>query len=187
MAQQQAPQSTAGLAPPAHSAAAVTPQAYQQAPSGGGGAPPAKSIDALLQAVSAIPQSATTVNPGEVTTTPGAPTSGTAGAGGKPGGKLRELFYDPLGGWDEGKSIGAIGGHGSHVHAAFSSPKVAVRAGKLAQSMGLSVREQSAFDKVDPVHTGGSFHYSDRAIDVSGDPKKMAAYTRRLKRIYGVR
>lgn len=30
-----------------------------------------------------------------------------------------ELFYDPLGGWKFGKSIGAIGGHGDHVHIAF--------------------------------------------------------------------
>ncbi len=34
-------------------------------------------------------------------------------------GKVRELFYDPLGGWDEGRSIGAIGGHMDHVHVAI--------------------------------------------------------------------
>lgn len=30
-----------------------------------------------------------------------------------------ELFHDPLGGIKHGQSIGAIGGHGSHVHIAF--------------------------------------------------------------------
>jgi hypothetical protein len=30
--------------------------------------------------------------------------------------ELEELFYDPLGGWDGGTSIGAIGGHDDHVH-----------------------------------------------------------------------
>jgi TP901 family phage tail tape measure protein len=35
------------------------------------------------------------------------------------GSRLLELFYDPLGGWDNGVSIGAIGGHTDHVHVAF--------------------------------------------------------------------
>jgi TP901 family phage tail tape measure protein len=34
--------------------------------------------------------------------------------------QLEELFYDPLGGWDKGVSIGAIGGHDDHVHVAFA-------------------------------------------------------------------
>lgn len=33
-------------------------------------------------------------------------------------GQLDELFYDPLGGWDKGKSIGPVGGHRDHVHVA---------------------------------------------------------------------
>jgi hypothetical protein len=32
---------------------------------------------------------------------------------------VTELFYDPLGGWADGKSIGSIGGHSDHVHIAF--------------------------------------------------------------------
>ncbi len=32
--------------------------------------------------------------------------------------QVEELFYDPLGGWDGGRSIGAIGGHVDHVHVA---------------------------------------------------------------------
>lgn len=55
-----------------------------------------------------------------------------------------------------------------------------------AQAMGLSVRENSFVDPVDPVHTKGSDHYKtigtrkgrkvSGAIDVSGDPKKMRAF-----------
>lgn len=30
-----------------------------------------------------------------------------------------ELFYDPMGGIKHGRSIGAIGGHGNHVHLAY--------------------------------------------------------------------
>jgi len=34
-------------------------------------------------------------------------------------GGTAELFYDPLGGWKYGKSIGPIGHHGTHVHVAY--------------------------------------------------------------------
>ena len=30
-----------------------------------------------------------------------------------------ELFYDPMGGMKHGRNIGAIGGHGNHVHLAY--------------------------------------------------------------------
>jgi hypothetical protein len=30
-----------------------------------------------------------------------------------------ELFYDPMGGMKDGRNIGAIGGHGDHVHVAY--------------------------------------------------------------------
>lgn len=30
-----------------------------------------------------------------------------------------ELFYDPMGGIKNGRNIGAIGGHGTHVHLAY--------------------------------------------------------------------
>lgn len=46
-------------------------------------------------------------------------------------------------------------------------------AGQLGQSMGLSVGEQSHFGGVAPVHTDGSYHYKDQAIDVSGSPDLM--------------
>lgn len=63
--------------------------------------------------------------------------------------------------------------------------------GKLAQRMGLRVGEHPAFDKVDPVHTQGSYHYSNKsgtggdAIDVSGNPAAMAKFARVVARRYG--
>lgn len=97
---------------------------------------------------------------------------------------LRELFYDPQGGWDDGRKIAAIGGHSNHVHVA-AGPKTIVRLGKRAQQMGLRVSEQDQFDgRPRGGHAPGSFHYRGQAIDVSGDAKKMAAFTRYLRRLY---
>jgi hypothetical protein len=109
-----------------------------------------------------------------------------------PGGRLLELFYDPIGGWDRPAgskkvvNIGAIGGHGGHAHVG-ADPKLAVQLGKLAQRMGLHVRENPHFDPVDPVHTKGSLHYKRRAIDVSGDRQALTAYVRALQRRFGLR
>lgn len=52
---------------------------------------------------------------------------------------------------------------------------------------GLSVRELAPYDKVDPVHTKGSFHYSNRAADISGNPQQMAAFNRWVAKNYGKR
>jgi hypothetical protein len=35
------------------------------------------------------------------------------------GSRPTELFYDPIGGMKNGRNIGAIGGHGNHVHIAY--------------------------------------------------------------------
>lgn len=48
-------------------------------------------------------------------------------------GKLVELFYDPSGGYKNGKSVGAIGGHSDHVHAA-------VALGAIAGALGTAVK-----------------------------------------------
>jgi hypothetical protein len=63
---------------------------------------------------------------------------------------------------------------------------------KYAQEMGLRVSENPYVDKVDPVHTENSDHYKTykgtnvgQAIDVSGDPKKLAAYFKYLEKNYG--
>ncbi len=121
------------------------------------------------------------------------PSSGGGGGGGGAipglqgkGSGVFELFYDPQGGWKYGKPIGPIGGHSDHVHVA-AGPKTIVALGKLAQEMGLHVGENPHFGGVAPVHVGGSFHYKNEAIDVSGDTAKMAAYARRVRRLYNLK
>lgn len=117
------------------------------------------------------------------------PTSSTAGvAGGRS--PLLELFWQGEGGIniDNGKRVpqGFVSGHKDHVHVA-AGPKTAVKLGELAQRMGLRVSENPHFDPVDPVHTKGSYHYRNMAIDVSGDPKRMRQFAQRVARMYGVR
>ena len=111
------------------------------------------------------------------------------------GGRARadvELFYDPLGAYKHGQKIAPIGGHGSHLHAAFSNPKATLAAIQLAHKLGLSVRENPYVDPVDPVHTKKSWHYETfpgmyqgkrlgRAVDVSGDPNKLRRYFNYLR------
>jgi len=106
------------------------------------------------------------------------------GAGGGKSFGINELFHDPMGWYlDEGKQVsGAIGGHGGHLHAGTYNPRDADRIGRLAQRMGLHVAENETFDHVDPVHTAGSLHYSDRAVDVSGDPAKLRKLAKKLRR-----
>lgn len=59
-------------------------------------------------------------------------------------------------------------------------------AAKLAEKMGLNVGEHPKYGGVAAgVHATGSYHYSGRAIDVSGDPAKMAKFANILKRKYG--
>ena len=96
----------------------------------------------------------------------GAPVTG----GGLSG--LREAFYDPVGGWDSGKSIGAIGGHDDHMHFG-GGPKTVARIVRDAQKAGLTVREYEPVDHVDPVHTNNSWHYRSGgrgAADASNAP-----------------
>lgn len=126
-------------------------------------------------------------------TVPGQPKQRTGGTGGGsagiPGLKgkgsgIFELFHGQDA-WKHGQRIGAIPDHDGHVHAA-AGPKTVIGLGKLAEQMGLTVRENPHWDKVDPVHTKNSYHYRNQAIDVSGDAKKMDAYTKRIRRIYGL-
>lgn len=114
-------------------------------------------------------------------------TQGRGGGGGKGKGRkldINELFYDPLGFYiDNGKrQQGAIGGHTDHLHVATNNRRDADRVGYMAQRMGLNVSENNTFDKVDPVHTQGSFHYSDRADDISGDPEVIRRLIQKLLR-----
>jgi hypothetical protein len=76
-------------------------------------------------------------------------------------------------------------GHADHVHVA-AGPKTIVELGKLAQRMGLHVGENPHFGGVAPVHVSGSYHYKGEAIDVSGDPKRMNQYARKVEQVYGL-
>jgi hypothetical protein len=76
-------------------------------------------------------------------------------------------------------------GHKDHVHVA-AGPNTVVKLGKMAQEMGLSVGENPHFGTVHRVHAPNSFHYKNEAIDVSGDPKKMNRFARRVEQIFGL-
>ena len=119
------------------------------------------------------------------------PTGPSRGAGGRMGSpdRLLELFYNGPGGVnvDNGRRVGRgfVSGHTNHVHVA-AGPKTIQSIARIAQEMGLSVRELAPFDKVDPVHTRNSFHYRNMAADISGDPRKMAEFSRRVARAFGL-
>jgi hypothetical protein len=70
-----------------------------------------------------------------------------------------------------------------------TKPATIVKIGKLAQrKYGLSVSENAAFDGgATPTsgHAPNSFHYSNSAIDVSGDPRQMMRFDKFVARKYG--
>lgn len=66
-----------------------------------------------------------------------------------------------------------------------SSNATITEIGRLAQEMGLRVGENPKFGGVGGGHVKGSWHYSGRAIDVSGDARKMARFNRLVARQYG--
>jgi hypothetical protein len=105
------------------------------------------------------------------------------------GGELHELFWNGPGAVtvQNGQRVpkGFVEGHTDHVHVA-GGPKSVIALGLLAQRMGLKVGENPRFGGVHPVHVADSYHYRREAIDVSGDPKKMAAFARRVARAYGL-
>jgi hypothetical protein len=137
---------------------------------------------ALIQALQAA--GGTPGTPAGGVVSPVQPIAAPTGMGG--GFNPAELFYDPMGAWKNGQRIAPIGGHGKHIHAAFTNADQMRRAIALAQRLGLAVRENPAVDPVDPVHTKNSYHYRSlgpklgQAIDVSGNAGKMAAFYRSL-------
>jgi hypothetical protein len=60
-----------------------------------------------------------------------------------------------------------------------------VQIGKMAQEYGLNVGENPKFGGVSAVHSENSFHYTGDAIDVSGDPKKLAKFANKVAKKYG--
>lgn len=201
LAQQQArPQAPTSMpSPPQFSARAAMPTGYQ-APSAAPIEQPQSNLTELLANVSSgggsIPQvdvqtrTSKTAGQSQAKGEGGGGKSSRKDAGGPIGGPLLEMFYNGPGGVnvDNGKRVkrGFVSGHTNHVHVA-AGPKTTRTLAKLAQDMGLTVRELEPYDKVDPVHTGGSYHYRKQAADISGDPKLMAEYSRRVARLFGVK
>lgn len=105
-------------------------------------------------------------------------------------GELLELFWQGQNGINvkRGKQqpMGFVQGHTNHVHVA-TGPKTTVQLGKLAQDMGLTVGENPSFGKVNPVHVANSYHYKGQAIDVTGSQKQLAAFAKRVARLYRVK
>ena len=133
---------------------------------------------------------AASVTPAEAKAAPKKITVGSGGkvkskGGGKPG-QIYELFHDPINAsYKNGRPLGRnIGGHGGHVHVAAEKRRVEYL-GKVAQRMGLRVSEQDKFGgRPSGGHAANSWHYKGMAIDVSGDPKRMAAFAKLVKRQY---
>jgi hypothetical protein len=91
---------------------------------------------------------------------------------------VKEAYFGS-GGIENGKRVPGISGHGGHVHAAGMTRAETLRMAKLAKKLGLSIRELAEYDKVDPVHTKNSHHYSKSgALDASGDKRAMAEFFR---------
>ena len=136
--------------------------------------------NALLALAASVTPAEAKAAPKKITVgTPAKPKSGK----GSPG-QIKELFYDPQGGWKNGSRIAAIGGHSDHVHVAAEKRRVEYL-GRIAQRMGLRVSEQDKFGgRPSGGHAPNSWHYSGQAIDVSGDAKRMAAFARLIRRQY---
>jgi hypothetical protein len=130
---------------------------------------------------------------------PGSPVQvGDAPQGGAGDLGLEELIYDPMKQsiFDGVVKQGAYGGHADHLHYANDNPAAMLAAIKRAQAMGLRVGENPYTDKVDPVHTKGSWHYKTfggryggrklgEASDISGDSAKLKRLYRWLAANYG--
>ncbi len=104
--------------------------------------------------------------------------------------RLLELFWEGKGAIDYSKGTmladGAIGNHSDHVHVA-AGKNTTIKLGKIAEQMGLAVRENPHWDPVDPVHVPNSYHYRNQAIDVSGDAELMRKYAAKVAHIYGLK
>jgi hypothetical protein len=109
---------------------------------------------------------------------------------------IDELVYNPLTksggaighGYDRGKRVDGItwDGHDNHLHVGFTKKEVAMDVIDKADEMGLKTTEnpyakKDPNNKVDYVHTSGSFHYKlfpgepkvGGGVDISGDKDKI--------------
>lgn len=151
------------------------------------------SIRDAIARIGNVPQETTTetvTSPSQTTTTTSQTRASSGGSSGKAGSKVLELIFNDGGrgfGIKNGQQVagsqvfsGVWGGHANHVHVA-AGPKTTIALGKLAQKMGLHVGENPAFGGVDiGAHVPGSYHGKREAIDVSGDPKLMKQFAKRV-------
>lgn len=113
---------------------------------------------------------------------------GNPGTGGGRKFNIRELFWQGDGGINlkDNKSVpqGFVTGHADHVHVATGKPAGVIALGELAQRLGLHVGEQSHFSGHVPTsgHATHSNHYTDTAIDVSGDAALMRKFAHKVAR-----
>jgi hypothetical protein len=138
---------------------------------------PVSFVQGLRERADVPAQYRTTTNIGLA---PGMGGAGSRTEGPVHGSQVLELFWQGQNGINikNGQRVpqGFVSGHTDHVHVA-AGPKTVVMLGKIAQQkFGLHVGENPHFGGVDPVHVQGSYHYKNEAIDVSGDPRKMAAF-----------
>ena len=155
--------------------------AYAQHKMPGGLLGLAGQLEAAKQPVEVAPDAA-------VSTQPGPKGKSAKSQGLSP---LLEMFYDPLGGFDNPshqrggvKKIPPIGGHSDHVHVA-AGPKTLSRLDKRAGDFGLGV---SSADRPGAVTKSGnqSFHAVGKARDYSGSSKQMMAFAKYVAKLYGV-
>ncbi len=109
---------------------------------------------------------------------------GAPNTGGKNGrsSDIYEVFHDPVGGWDNGKWGGAIGGHGGHVHTAAEPGRQKFLQGVARKRFNLQITSTTGGK-----HAAGSFHYSDKAFDAAGKPEDMRAFVGYLRQKYNLK
>jgi hypothetical protein len=187
---------TGAPVPPSVPSAPAVPPAPASAPQGAESLSPLLQIFANNQATVGAPTSlapllALALSP--KTTAPGDPvapatkTAPTPPIAGAPVGGIAELLHEQVG--------GPTHSTGEHIHVAFANPQTGLYAIKLAQRLGLVVRENPYVgDTVDPVHASNSYHtrtfpglYHGRklgqAIDVHGTEAAMTHYYNELAKL----
>lgn len=210
--QPQAPPSSP-IADPAFSARSnlKLPGGYQQAPSGGGPAPPrdlSPLIDAAAQLQGPSPAAPDTSS-APAGASPDVADPNTGPAGGQGFGKAHSPLFELIHKGDRPYAVkngqkvdpsvyqAVWDNHAGHVHVA-AGPNTIVALGKLAQQMGLSVSGNPYFTGHPETggHAAHSYHYrtgktksgkiAGEAIDVGGDPRKMNLYAARVESLYGL-
>jgi hypothetical protein len=201
------------IAPPSFSSQQnlKLPASYQEAPSGGGPAPPrdlTPLLDAAAQLQGPAPAAPDTTSSAPAGASPDVPGSTTGPGASLSGGKSPLFEFIHKGDKDYAVKNGKLvngpqfyrdvwDNHAGHAHAA-AGPNTVVALGKLAQQMGLTVGSNPYFTGHPETggHASKSYHYrtgktksgktAGEAIDVSGDPDKVNEWSRKVLSIYGL-